>query len=169
MDFLGSLSMEMLRAYEHAILIGWPEVRDQFGFLADGAELESVVAVQPITAMEAGPNGEDPAWVWPTAECEAVRVRLRVVWKEESFSEDLLFVREVLPEEAGTEGSRFIRVGEQWFLRDRHPNSERYRSPSAGPAMGWKLLAPYLPYQGSSRLAQILREQQSQSEPSEGK
>lgn len=169
LEFLGSLSLPMLREYEHAILLGWPEVRGQFGYLAEGARVESVEPVKPMLAGDPEARASGEGWVWPDAGTEAVRVRLAVTVDGEPVTEDLLFVRELLPEEEGTEGSRRIRVGEQWFVRERHPNPHRYSAPSAGPEYGWKLLAPYWPYQGGSRLAHILRNRRKTSPENENR
>lgn len=169
LEFLGSLSLPMLREYEHAILLGWPEVRGQFGYLAEGARVESVEPVKPMLAGYPEAKAAGDEWVWPDAGTEAVRVRLAVTVDGEAVTEDLLFVRELLPEREGTEGSRRIRVGEQWFVRERHPNPHRYAAPVEGPQYGWKLLAPYWPYQSGSRLAHILQNRRKTSPENENR
>lgn len=152
MEFLGTLSLDTLREYEHTILVAWDRVRDAYGFLGTSAEVISVEPTTVQTASMADPTAGE-GWVWPASECPAVRVRLRVEWRGETFTEDLLAVEEELPEVDNSVDSRFIRSGEQSVLTERHPNPGRVPRAAPGPRTGWKVLAPYWPFQGTSRLA----------------
>ncbi len=154
MNFLGTLSLPTLREYEHAILIGWPEVREAWGFLAETSRVVSVEPAVPITRSQA-PSDSDPVWVWPEDESQAVRATLAFRVDGRELTENVLLVREEVRGE-GTASDRHVRVGDRYVLRERHPNTRRLPPQEEQPVYSWRLLVPYQPYQQGGELVRLM-------------
>lgn len=153
--FMSTLSAEALDQHGTAIRLGWNEVRERIVFLKD-----ELAILEDATFVPSGrqnfPPDVDEAYVWPDYRVERPyrRLRLRIPFDGEVFEEDFLFVRELDDPEVNTDQSPWIQVGDQWYLRDFHPNPERYagKEGTLEERTSWRAVYPYFPFQRGSRL-----------------
>ncbi|MCA8940367.1 MAG: hypothetical protein KDB07_11185, partial [Planctomycetes bacterium] len=156
LSFISTMSRETLDEHAQKIEFGWTEIREHFAFLKSDMHVVEDELFVPVWSSER-PEDVDRNFVWPDQDnAKAVRrVRVAFSYDGEDFEEDLLFVQEVDEQDANAEDSPWIRIGEQWYLRERHPNPERYRDlgRSLEERTNWRLVYPYYPFHQESKIA----------------